>query len=215
MDVYSPSHPTDQDADCEIPSNSFGNAGENIEIGVEGSRFFGRAVSGTGSASLTKAPCLMKSPDLSPTLSTLSNIPSDVLTVVQDASTVEKIDPPKSGTSKKDGAAEGMDYNEINPEPSLLKDDIVRRDVGIVVEALESVLLLTRAIAAHTIDVVPGLDQETGIAGALAQFYAVGMIITSTTLIGTAEHVLEAIVAKTKSMEVNLVVFAKIKVLAF
>lgn len=99
--------------------------------------------------------------------------------------------------------------------PSLHVIAVARRDVGITVETLEGVLLLTRAIAAHTIDIVPGPDQETGIIDALAQLYAVGMIITGATLIGTAEHVLEVIVVKAKSMEMSLVAFAKIKVLAF
>lgn len=122
MDVYSPSHPTDQDADCEIPSNSSETAGENVEIGTGSSQFFGRAVSNTGTTSLAKVSCLIKSPDLSPALSTSSNMPSDVLTVVRDASTVAKIESEKTGTSKKDDTAKEMDSNEVNPESPLLKD---------------------------------------------------------------------------------------------
>ncbi|KAL5111698.1 PHD and RING finger domain-containing protein 1 [Taenia crassiceps] len=122
MDVYSPSHPTDQDADCEIPPSSFEIAGENVEIGIASSRFLGHAVSGTGSTSLTKASCLLKSPDLSPTLSTSSNVPSDVLTAVQDVSTVEKIGTPEAGTSKKDDTAKEVDNSEVNPGSSSLKD---------------------------------------------------------------------------------------------
>ncbi|EUB63444.1 CTP synthase [Echinococcus granulosus] len=122
MDVYSPSHPTDQDADCEVLSNSFESAGVDVEIGMESSKCFGCTVSGTGSTTLFKESCFMKSPDLSPTLSTSSNMPSDAITVDQDASAIEKIDLLKINTSKIDDTGNEMDDKEINAKPVLLKD---------------------------------------------------------------------------------------------
>ncbi|VDM18396.1 unnamed protein product [Hydatigera taeniaeformis] len=115
MDVYSPSHPTDQDADCE-------NTGENFEVGIESSRCLGRAVSGAGSTSLIETSCLMKSPDLSPTLSTSSNMLSDALTVGQDAPMTESFDPPEASLSKTDEIANEKDSKKISSESPLLKD---------------------------------------------------------------------------------------------
>ncbi|CDS40888.1 PHD and RING finger domain containing protein 1 [Echinococcus multilocularis] len=122
MDVYSPSHPTDQDADCEVLSNSFESAGVDVEIGMESSKCFACTVSDTGSTTLFKESCFMKSPDLSPTLSTSSNMPPDAITVNQDASAVEKIDLLKINTSKIDDTGKEMDDKEINAKPVLLKD---------------------------------------------------------------------------------------------
>ena len=89
MDVYSPSHPTDQDAECDAPLVNFvmckntdqNNSGQSRQPSSDFQSFpFDLKTSG-----------ISKSPDLSPSLSNSSNMPADVQGVIE-SSAYENID---------------------------------------------------------------------------------------------------------------------------
>lgn len=102
MDVYSPSHPTDQDAECEILPIDFDNIAGNKVVGSENTQCSDKAASDSEFLSNDKEYCPSKSPDLSPSLSSSSNNPGDLLNVEQDNSVLEKTGMHSSSTTKQE-----------------------------------------------------------------------------------------------------------------
>ncbi|KAM7532864.1 hypothetical protein Aperf_G00000128230 [Anoplocephala perfoliata] len=166
MDVYSPSHPTDQDAECEIPVISFDDITGNEVMGNENTQCSDKVAFDSEFLSNDKEYRLSKSPDLSPSLSLSSNNPGDVLNVELGSSSLEKTDIHSPSITKqlrtqlrtirsmmvvaeiKDRAVEVEDRKKAEEnEPLLIKARVIIQfpNLRVIVVAVQNVDILAEA----------------------------------------------------------------------
>uniref|UniRef100_A0A5K3FUH3 RRM domain-containing protein n=1 Tax=Mesocestoides corti TaxID=53468 RepID=A0A5K3FUH3_MESCO len=121
MDVYSPSHPTDQDADGDIPSGSFidadvveGHGQEESPISISEKSKLTSRVSKFSNEDPSLAP---KSPCLSPSLSDSSVLPAEVLHVVLSpglASSDKSLESSVAGAASHHGTYDKLAEDKLN-----------------------------------------------------------------------------------------------------
>ncbi|VDL53444.1 unnamed protein product [Hymenolepis diminuta] len=129
MDVYSPSHPTDQDGECEAPSLSFNDIAGNEPDENENARDSGKVASDSEIFTNDKHYCELKSPDLSPSLSSSSGNPDDVLNIQEKPSCESVGTPSNVGQSGENGGIARKEENSKEVEKPTETEKTVRKDV--------------------------------------------------------------------------------------
>ncbi|VDN96911.1 unnamed protein product [Rodentolepis nana] len=132
MDVYSPSHPTDQDGECEAPSLGYSNITGNEPYENENTQDSYKVASDSEVFTGDKDYCQIKSPDLSPTLTSSSGNPEVPLSV-QEKPHCETLYKPSSTVQLDENKDENGSINQRKRESNEVKkvtaiENIVKKD---------------------------------------------------------------------------------------
>nr|CDS28969.1 PHD and RING finger domain containing protein 1 [Hymenolepis microstoma] len=139
MDVYSPSHPTDQDGECEVPSLGFSNITRNEPDENENTQDSYKVASDSEVFTSDKDFCQLRSPDLSPTLSSSSGNPDISLnvqgkphceTLYKPTNTVQLAENKEENENITQGKGESNEVGKVTEIESTVKKDTDRDKIS-------------------------------------------------------------------------------------